>query len=153
MLQMRDDVQDEESDVSASSQLADLGQQLVEKKEELDAIKEEKKRIQKEYDRLREEVLPQAMTEAGIVSEDGRGSYTLPDGSTVYLRSTLYASCPKAQREQLHQWLRSRGHGDLIKESVHHQTLRAFAREQVEKGEEVPEFMTTHYVTRATVRN
>jgi len=93
------------------------------------------------------------MAEAGIVSEEGKGSFSLPDGSTVYLTTSLYVSCRKADQEHLHQWLRANGLGDLIKETVHHQTLRAFAREQSEKGAPLPLVLTTHYVTKAAARS
>lgn len=137
----------------ASQALSDLGQRMQTLRNELAEVRAYKTELQKEYDRLREEVLPDAMRRAGIVSDDGRGSFTLPDGATVYLRSTLYPSVRKANQPRFHAWLREEGHGDLIKETVHHQTLKAFCREQVEAGRNLPEdLVTTHYVTKASIR-
>lgn len=142
----------EEATEAATPELADLGQRLVAVKEELDELKDQKKAKQKEYDELRNEVLPQAMRLAGIVSEEGKGSFTLPDGSTIYLGNRLRSYVRKADRPKLNAWLRSQGHGDLIRETVHHQTLQAFCREQTERGEALPDFVSVYHETAARVR-
>jgi hypothetical protein len=64
------------------------------------------------------------------------------NGRLFYLATQRYISAVASMREQLHETLRERGFGDLIKETVHPQTLRAFVREQIEENDdEVPEWL------------
>ncbi len=61
------------------------------------------------------------------------------NGRLFYLTTQQYISAVASMREQLHETLREKGFGDLVKEAVHPQTLRAFVREQIEENDdEVP---------------
>lgn len=61
------------------------------------------------------------------------------NGKVFYLVTNRYVSDVAAQREVLYRVLREQGFGDLIKETIHPQTLRAFVREQIEENnEELP---------------
>ena len=64
------------------------------------------------------------------------------NGRLFYLTTQQYISVVASMREQLHETLREKGFGDLVKEAVHPQTLRAFVREQIEENDdEVPEWL------------
>lgn len=64
------------------------------------------------------------------------------NGRLFYLTTQQYISAVASMREQLHETLREKGFGDLVKEAVHPQTLRAFVREQIEENDdEVPEWL------------
>lgn len=78
-----------------------------------------------------------------MFSDIGLSSFTLEDGRKVKVAPQVSASITKANKEQAFEWLREKGHGDLIKEvvtiSVHPQTLKAFVREQLGKQVVFPE--------------
>lgn len=122
--------------------------------------------------RVAEEELPEAMGAADVTA------LTLGNGWRLELDSELYASIPKAQTEAAFAWLRTHGHGALIKReltlqlprgqeevgdllleqitqlltkkklghevsvedhpAVHPQTLKAFVREQMAEGSDLP---------------
>ena len=102
-------------------------------KADLEIATAEKTRLQVEYDFLRTQKIPEAM------DDDGVGNITLKDVGRVSLTNDVYASIPAAQRENAYEWLRANGHGDLIKETVHTSTLKAFAKNTIKEGKELPE--------------
>lgn len=108
--------------------------------------------IKQQYDDIRHNMLPQAMATAGLVSDSGTGKFSMQDGSTVSLRNTVHSSVKATDKERFHAWLRSQGLGDIIREAVHPQTLKAFVREQLEEGNELPEYVQAFYETAATIR-
>lgn len=116
-------------------------------KERLDFKKAELKEIQKEYDKMRLEVIPNLMDDEGIekMSVEGVG--------TLYLTSDVYASIPAVTKRDAWEWLSDNGHGDLITETVNSSTLKAFVKDAISKGEELPEglFKVTPF-TRASIR-
>ena len=64
------------------------------------------------------------------------------NGRLFYLTTLRDIRAVASMREQLCEVLRERGFGDLIKKTVHPQTLRAFVREQIEENDdEVPEWL------------
>ena len=102
--------------------------------------------------------------------ELGLESLTLKDGSAVKVKQLVQASIPVKHRETAFQWLRDRGHGDLIKNQISAEfgkgedksagefidnikslgyepkqkvwvepmTLKAFVREQIAEGVDIP---------------
>ena len=64
---------------------------------------------------------------------------------TYYLQTQYYASIigEESAQNQFFENLREEGYGDIIKETVHPQTLRAFVKEQINSTEdgELPEYM------------
>lgn len=112
------------------SELTDLIDQMKDLGEQLDALEEQRKPLQKEYDRLRLEAIPSAMAEEDITSlTGGFGRCTLT--------SDLYVSSPNKQG--LHEWLEQTGNEALIQPTVNAQSLKAFCKEQMRKGEELPD--------------
>ncbi len=64
------------------------------------------------------------------------------NGSMFYLATQTYINSVASKREKLHEVLRREGFGDIVKEAVHPQTLRAFVREQIaENNDELPEWL------------
>lgn len=110
--------------------LTDLIQRMKTLGEQLGAIDEERKPLQKEYDRLRLEAIPSAMAEEDIRSlTGGFGRCTLT--------GDLYVSAP--DKQALHDWLRESGNDALIQPTVNAMSLKAFCKEQMDKGRELPE--------------
>lgn len=81
--------------------------------------------------------LPEKMKEIGVMD------FTMEDGSRLAIKHKVKASLSKARREEGFAWLREHGHGALIKpktveEHIHHQTLTAFIKEQLDMGTAIP---------------
>jgi hypothetical protein len=98
--------------------------------EQLDELEEQRKPLQKEYDRLRLEVIPSEMAEEDITSlTGGFGRCTLT--------SDIWVSNP--DKQGLHSWLKDTGNEALIQPTVNAQSLKAFIKEQMKKGNELPD--------------
>jgi hypothetical protein len=98
--------------------------------------------LQKRLDEIRLGELPEAMDEAGInsLSIDGVGR--------VSTRADLYASIPADFKQMAWQWLIANGYENLITQTINASTFKAWAKEQLKAGEELPEelFKITPYV-------
>lgn len=97
--------------------------------------------LQKEFDNLRQVVIPDEMDAAGISSAN------FPGIGRLTLTADLFAGIQPEQQQAAYQWLHDNGHGDLIKDYVHPSTLKAFIKELMEQGENLPEelFKATPY--------
>lgn len=111
-----------------------LIEQIVEMKalkEQIDELNALKSELQKQYDKLRLFDIPNTMAEQGdtrsITGEFGRCTLT----------ADLYVK-PK-DKAKLHEWLQESGNGALIVPTVNAQTLKAFVKEQLQNGEQLPE--------------
>ena len=111
------------------SKLTDLIDEMDSVRSQLDAIDEVWKPLQKRYDELRLGEIP-----AEMAAEDVR-SITGGFGRCT-LQSDLHVSAPDKRR--LHTWLDQTGNGDLIIPTVNAQTLKAFCKEQMRAGAELP---------------
>ncbi|QRE00555.1 hypothetical protein [Burkholderia phage BCSR129] len=98
------------------------------------------------YDQLRKKEIPDLMQAEDVrtVTFDGIGR--------VQLAGDCYASIPADQKEAAFAWLREHNYGDLIQEQVNSSTLKAWAKEGLETGRELPEgvFRVEPY-TRASI--
>lgn len=148
--------------------VANLAHQQVVLEGQVEDLEEALKEKKKELNRIRLEDLPEAMDAIHMTS------FKLEDGTKVEVRNATSASIKEENRESAHDWLRSEGHGSLIKttvtvffpreehelvpefvsyvkgwnratiepevkESVHAQTLGAWARRQIEDGASLPD--------------
>lgn len=145
-------------------QVAALVRQQLVLEQRVDDLTTELKRAQQDLAHISGEVLPAALAEHGLTE------LKMADGSKVTVSSFVSASITKEKSDAAHQWLRERGFGDLIKntvsvnfgkgedekavelvdtlsnmgldadqkEAVHPSTLKAFVKEQIEKGVEIP---------------
>ena len=137
------DAEPEDREGIAPSSIAALGERLVALKGEVQRAEADVKLLKNERDQIAKEVLPDAMRAAGLVGDNGKGSFTLADGTKVHLRTNMYASYIKAKQVAFFAWLVANGHGELIKETVNAQTLKAFIREQREEGNDIPQDLVT----------
>ncbi|WVR18108.1 hypothetical protein JXVLWARM_CDS_0057 [Burkholderia phage Bm1] len=98
------------------------------------------------YDFLRKKEIPDLMQ-----AEDVR-TVTFEGIGRVQLAGDCYASIPADQKEAAFSWLRENNYGDLIQEQVNSSTLKAWAKESLEQGRELPEgvFKVEPY-TRASI--
>jgi hypothetical protein len=148
---MANDAQDDDQ-AEASASLVGLGQELADAKAELEEAKEAKTAAQKAFDDIRFIRVPEAMAKAGMIGADGKGSYTVPGHGKVHLRNDVKCSVNKANEVEFHTWLKENGFGELIKPTVHASTMKAWAKEQIEAGRTLPEFVKVYLETSASIR-
>lgn len=87
-----------------------------------------------------------------ILEAMGADNARVPGVGTVYLQHKVFANVKADDRDRFHAWLRDNGFGDLIKDTVHPGTLTSFAKEQLEKGVALPDFVQASFVTQAALR-
>ena len=154
-----------EKQVHAQETVADLENSLALEKEKLRRISEEE--------------LPESMIALGLKS------FTLSNGNKLDVKTFYRGNISEKNKEQAHDWLRDRGHADLIKnqvvcsfgkgedhdaltlmgqlkelkydyenkKSVHPSTLKAFVREQIERGKTLPlDMFGIHIGQRSEIR-
>jgi len=121
------------------SKLTDLIERMKELGDELDDLDEQKKPLQKEYDDLRLNLIPSEMAEEDIRSMTGGfGRCTLT--------SDLYVTVKN--KAGLHTWLEETDNEAMIVPTVNAQTLKAFCKEQLAKGD--PELLPEDEVLKLT---
>jgi len=118
----------------------------------LEAAKTAQKEAQSAYNKLRYEIVPDALKAAGILGDDGKGSCTTPSGRKVYMSTDTRAYVAQADAEMVHDRMRSLGFDELIRETIHNQTLTSWVRGRLENGEEIPEGISVYEQDRAALR-
>lgn len=114
----------------ANEQLLDLIYRMQALQEEIDEKDAILKEIRKRYDQLRLFDIPNLMAEMDVTSTKGTwGRCTLQGDLHVSVLDKL----------GLHGWLNEEGHGSLIVPTVNAQTLKAFCKEQMTSGNELPD--------------
>lgn len=86
--------------------------------------------IQEHLDNLSKEILPTMFTNQNTQSINIVGI------GTTCISTHWSASMP--DKEAAMKWLRDSGNGGMIKDSVHHETLGAFAKDRVAEGKPLP---------------
>jgi hypothetical protein len=126
--------------------LTALAQRFRELKDRKESLEGELKEVNHEIKTLETESLPQQMdaNEIEKFTTDGVG--------TIYTQVKVYASVLKEDEEKFHEWLRGEGHGDMIRPYVFPGTLSSFAKEQLENGVELPEFIKATKIETAMLR-
>jgi len=129
----------------AGKSIAELAQAMRDVKACYDDTKAQNSEVYKEFDFLRLTLVPNMMEEMGLSSTNVTGVGRLT------ITSDLHASIPAAVREEGYEWLRENGHGDLIKPTVNASTFKAFCKEQIREGEELPECFKVEAFDRASL--
>lgn len=84
--------------------------------------------LNSEYDKLRKKTVPDLAQEQEI------RTITIEGVGRMQLTGDCYASIPADQADAAYAWFRENNYGDLIKETVHSATLKAWAKEMIEQG-------------------
>ena len=145
-------------------QVAGLARQQLVLEQRVEDLTAELKRAQAELAHISGEALPAALAEHGLTE------LKMADGSKLTVATVISANISKERAYEAHDWLRSNGHADLIKntvsvsfgkgedekaaalisqldaqgwatdqkEAVHPSTLKAFCKEQIERGTDLP---------------
>lgn len=122
----------EKQDLSAMS-YREMGELFLAQKETLTLMAADKKELQAQHDNLRLNIIPQKMDEDGMTSINIKGVGRLGVALDAYV--TVLAE----NREAFYGWLRESGNGGLIQPYAQPSTVKAFCKEQVKLGEELPE--------------
>lgn len=124
--------------------LADQYRQLRERKKELEADLQE---VNRQLRRV----------ELDLANEMSNEEMPRFDraGHTFYLSTQIYASPVHGCSDELYQWLKEHGYGDLVKETVHSRTLSSFVKELMEEDglpQELAEIVNVHEKVSVNVR-
>lgn len=136
----------------ASIRVTELARALVTLREEKRELEAELKELNARYDEIRKDSLPENMHAAGMVSANGKASISLSTGEKIHLQGDLHVSLPAVDQQAFFKILRKSGDGALIKETIHYQSLRAWVRERLSDGIEVPDMITVHSFLKAVIR-
>ncbi len=106
----------------------------------LASLNEKKAHIEAELKEVKKEIesTNEQLVELMVDEEVQRFSR---DGTLFYLQTDVYVSDVADRREVFYEALRQQGHGDLIRETVHPQTLKAFTKEQMTDDLQLPEWL------------
>lgn len=116
-----------------NEKVTDLAKMMVEQKQEIDRLKKAATEMQELYDLLRIEVVPAKMEEMELSSMNIKGLGRLTISADAYVTTV------KGQKPSLIQWMKDNGFEELVKEDVNASTLKAWYKEQVSEGNEVPD--------------
>ena len=163
-------------DTAVSSDIATSCNKLLETQKEIDKLEDKLKTFKTTETTLSEQTIPNLMQQAGV------SLIKLKDGSSVEIKPFYAARIPSSKVEEAFEWLRTNGHGDLIKnnimltfgrkqdneakslvaelrerghnvikaENVEPMTLKAFVKEQIQGGKNVPADLFGVYVASKT---
>lgn len=115
-------------------------------KNKKELLESELKVINTERLALEEHTLPKLMEDHDIER------MKIKDVGTLYTQSAVRAYILVADVLEAHQWFKDNGHGALVKETVHHSTLKAWVKEQIENGKDVPSNLNAKAYTVARIR-
>jgi hypothetical protein len=131
--------------------LAALIDEALELQGVIDSYEESLKAAKARFDLLRKTLIPDAMRHAKIVDASGHGKVSHHSGARIHLRHDLNAYVLAADKPSLIHWLKKEGHGDLVREEVHHSTLKAFCKERIENRATLPPQVKTSPETVAVI--
>ena len=163
-------------DTAVSSDIAKSCNKLLETQNEIAKFEDKLKTFKTTETTLSEQTIPNLMQQAGV------SLIKLKDGSSVEIKPFYAARIPSSKVEEAFEWLRTNGHGDLIKnnvmltfgrnqdneakslvaelrekghnvkqaEKVEPMTLKAFVKEQIQDGKNVPSDLFGVYVASKT---
>lgn len=110
--------------------LTELAKEMKRLGDDLKASDDKTKAIRKKYDYLRKVLIPETMSDKEILGMKVAGV------GRISLRPEAYTQV--VDKESLHRWLVENDLGDMIRPEVPSSTLKAFAKEQIKNGGELP---------------
>ncbi len=102
-------------------------------KEALDEQKAKTTELQKQYDYLRKVAVPRIVEDSGLESP-----VNIKGVCKISVRPEIYASINSEKKPEAYAWLEEHGHGDIIGPTVNSSTFKAFCKEAMKQGEELP---------------
>lgn len=112
---------------SVSGDVFELADRLVELRARKEELESQLKAVNAELGEVNRQLADRMATEE--LQGFTRGKHQF------YLRTDCFVSVVAERRDDLVAWLKAHGAGELVKETVHPQTLRAYVRELNDAGE------------------
>lgn len=106
-------------------------------KSEIDELGAAKTKLQKQFDILRHGIVPEKL------EDEGMQNITIKGIGRLGASPMLQVSVPAGNREKLEEWMYDNDFGELVKGTINSSTLKAWVKEQMEKGAEIPEDLIT----------
>lgn len=128
------------------STITDLTKELRELTDHVEEIEEQVKIAKKRMQVLKTAAIPEAMDDADI------DKITVKGVGTISVKTEVYATILKEDRERWYQWLRENANADLIVPWVFPGTQKAFIKERIETGQGYPDFCNVSLIPTATLR-
>ena len=126
--------------------IAELAAAQRDLRDQIDDLAARKTALQKEFDFVRQNKLPAAMEAAGIENVKIAGV------GRVSIQEVFSCSVKAAHKYDMQQWLKDNDFEDMIVATVNSSTLKAFVKEQMGLGNEVPtEYLNLSLFPQATI--
>ncbi len=97
-------------------------------------------------DEILKKILPEAMELAEI------DKFHVEGVGTVFLKQNVFVNVRKEDRDKCYAWFRENGLEDLVVDYVWPGTQKAWVKERLESGDEVPDFFNASFSTEAQLR-
>lgn len=110
-----------------------LAAEQVSLRDQIEALEETTKELRRVYNYIRTNALPSRMETEGLEL------FRAPGIGRVSLRAELWAGIRSDVKNMAYQWMRDNGHGDIIVPYIHPSTFKAFAKDCLKQGIELPE--------------
>jgi hypothetical protein len=123
-----------------------MAHELYDLRETKAGLEEQVKEINKRLKALTEKEIPEEMDNRELTK------FSVAGLGTIYTQAEVYANVKADDRPALYEWLREGGHGELVKDWVFPQSLKAFVKERLENGETFPEFIGATVIETARLR-
>lgn len=129
-----------------SKTLEEVVKELRRLKDRKEDLADQTTEVNKAITHIEQQVLPSMMESAGI------SNFKVPGIGSVSIRNETFVYVAADDRPRLHEELRASGNGSLVTETVNHQTLQSWVKEQLEAGNEVPDAIKLTYAKIAKLR-
>jgi predicted nuclease with TOPRIM domain len=123
-----------------------LAKELYDVRAEKEQLEDRLKQLNGRKEELEKQIIPQLMEDME------QSKVTVVGIGTIYLKPELNCYVKKEVEQEFFDWLRANNQGDIIKETVHHGTLKSWAKEQLENGAPLPPQMESHQFMQAVLR-
>lgn len=118
--------------LNVNSSYAELAARLAELRDQISSKESEVSLLKQERDILQKKVLPEKM------GADGMKNITITGVGRLSIRPDMQVSVLAENRMLLQRWLKDNGFGELVVETINSSTLKAFVKEQVGEGNDLP---------------
>lgn len=106
--------------------------------DELAGLKERKKELENTLKEVNARIATVEETLSTMMLEEEVQSFNR-NGKTFYVQTKTFASAVPERKQDLFAWLKDHGYGDMVTETVNHNTLSAFVREMLSETDQLPE--------------
>jgi len=120
-------------ELTTSNSFKELALEMYSLQGQINNLQKEKAALQKSFDLLRHKIVPDKLEEEDMQNITIKGIGRL--GASPQLRVSVLAG----NREKLQSWMCENGFEDLVQGTINSSTLKAWVKEQMEAGNEVPD--------------